>query len=110
MKRRTLTAALAAVAVAGLALAGCSSNSGSSGGSGGTVSYMTWEANDTNAALDASFKKFEKSSGITVDRQEAPNADYTQKLASLLLAKKAPDYFWCSTTQEQDSTKSPVLT
>ena len=109
MKRRTL-ALVATIAAAGLTLAGCSSTSGQIDSSkGATVSYMTWESTDTNAALDATFKKFTKSDDIKMARQDAPNTDYAQKLASLLLAKKAPDFFWCSTTQEQNLAAEGLL-
>jgi ABC-type glycerol-3-phosphate transport system substrate-binding protein len=102
MQRTRLIAAAAAVALVGLGLTGCSTSGTASGGSGSTVSYMTWESNSTNSALDATMKKFDKSSGITVKREAAPNADYAQKLASLILAKKAPDFFWCTTAEAQN--------
>jgi ABC-type glycerol-3-phosphate transport system substrate-binding protein len=108
MKRRIL-AITVTIAAAGLTLAGCSSNSGGGSTEGTTVSYMTWESTDTNAALDATFKKFTKSDDITMSRKDAPNTDYAQKLASLLLAKKAPDFFWCSTTQEQNLAAEGLL-
>ncbi|GAB3804226.1 hypothetical protein GCM10028798_24190 [Humibacter antri] len=109
MHRTRWAAATAAAAIVGLALAGCStSGSGSAHGSG-TVTYMTWETNATNAALDKSMAKFEKSSGIHVTREAAPNADYAQKLASLILAKKAPSYFWCTTAQAQNLAAEGLL-
>jgi multiple sugar transport system substrate-binding protein len=106
------TTAVAVLAVTTLALAACGSGaSGGSGGAGGDskVSYMTWESQDTNQALDTSFATWSKTSGITMDRQDAPNADYAQKLASLILSKKAPDFFWCSTTQEQNLASEGLL-
>jgi multiple sugar transport system substrate-binding protein len=66
-----------------------------------TVSWMSWESAQTNTAMDASFAAFTTSSGIKMRREAAPNADYAQKLASLILSKKVPDFFWCSTAEEQ---------
>lgn len=96
----------AVLAVAGLALAGC--GGGGSGGAtnGGTISYMTWESVPTNAALDKSMGKMQ---GVTVKREESPNADYAQKLASLIMSKKAPDFFWCSNSQEQNLAAEGLL-
>jgi ABC-type glycerol-3-phosphate transport system substrate-binding protein len=70
---------------------------------------MTWEANPTNAAFDKTMKSFSGSSGITVKREAAPNADYAQKLASLILAKKAPDFFWCTAAQGQNLAAEGLL-
>ncbi|MGC5165251.1 ABC transporter substrate-binding protein [Luteimicrobium sp. DT211] len=110
---RTKFAAVGAVAVAAaVSLTACSSSSGGGGSdssSGGTVTYMTWESNPTNAAFDATMKSFSGSSGITVKREAAPNADYAQKLASLILAKKAPDFFWCTPSQAQNLAAEGLL-
>jgi ABC-type glycerol-3-phosphate transport system substrate-binding protein len=110
MHRKQLTVASAAIALAaGLALAGCGSASPASSSGKVTVTYMTWEANDTNAALDATMAKFTQSSGIAVQREAAPNADYAQKLASLIMAKKAPDFFWCTTAEAQNLATEGLL-
>ncbi|WFR67086.1 extracellular solute-binding protein [Curtobacterium flaccumfaciens] len=110
MHRKRLLAATAAIALAGLTLAGCSSSGSATGSSSGaTVSYMTWESNTTNSALDKTMAKFAKSSGIKVSREAAPNADYAQKLASLILAKKAPDVFWCTTAEAQNLASEGLL-
>lgn len=112
MYHRKLALASAVIALAGMALAGCSSaDSGGGSGSSGkvTVTYMTWEANDTNAALDATMAKFSRSSGIGIQREAAPNADYAQKLASLIMAKNAPDFFWCTTTEAQNLAAEGLL-
>lgn len=63
---------------------------------------MTWESNQSNAALDKSMAEFTKSSGITVKREAAPNADYAQKLASLIQSKRAPSFFWCTPAEAQN--------
>jgi len=102
-------AALAAAGLVSLGLAGCGSAASTSSSSGGSVSYMTWESNQTNAAFDKTMAKFEKSSGIKVTREEAPNADYAQKLASLIMSKKAPDYFWCTTAEAQNLAAEGLL-
>ncbi|HEY3559111.1 MAG TPA: extracellular solute-binding protein [Kribbella sp.] len=98
--------ATAVLAVAGLALAGCGGGSDAGGKSGGTISYMTWESVATNAALDKSMAKMQ---GVSVKREESPNADYAQKLASLIMSKKAPDFFWCSNSQEQNLAAEGLL-
>ncbi|MCL2532557.1 MAG: extracellular solute-binding protein [Nocardiaceae bacterium] len=106
---RTITV-LAAATLVGAGLAGCSSSASTTGNAAsGPVSYMTWESNQTNAALDATMKKFSASSKITVTREEAPNADYAQKLASLIMAKKAPDFFWCTTAEAQNLAAEGLL-
>lgn len=88
--------------VAAMALAGCGSSGGTSAADSRTVAYMSWETNDANAALDKSMASFSKSSGITVKREAAPNADYAQKLASMIQSKKAPNFFWCTPAQAQN--------
>ncbi|MFF0343688.1 ABC transporter substrate-binding protein [Kribbella sp. NPDC004875] len=99
--------ATAVLVVAGLALAGCGGGgSGAAKGGDGNVTYMTWESVATNAALDKSMAKMD---GVTVKREESPNADYAQKLASLIMSKKAPDFFWCSNSQEQNLAAEGLL-
>lgn len=105
--RRRIAAAIGAVGLVGAALAGCSSGTSASGST--TVSYMTWESTATNASIDAAMKPFEKSQKLDVTRLDSPNADYAQKLASLILSKKAPDFFWCSTAQEQNLAAEGLL-
>jgi ABC-type glycerol-3-phosphate transport system substrate-binding protein len=99
------TAAL--LAATGLALAGCGGGDGdAASGDGATITYMTWESVPTNQALDKSMAKLD---GVTVKREESPNADYAQKLASLIISKKAPDFFWCSNSQEQNLAAEGLL-
>jgi len=62
-----------------------------------------------NDALDATMASFSDSSGIAVKREAAPNADYAQKLASLILSKKAPDFFWCTAAQGQNLAAEGLL-
>jgi multiple sugar transport system substrate-binding protein len=106
VRLRTLTVALALVATVAAA-AGC--GSGGSGGGSDTVTWMSWETAQTNQALDASFARFASSSGLTLKREAAPNADYAQKLASLIMSKKVPDFFWCSNVQEQTLASQGLL-
>jgi multiple sugar transport system substrate-binding protein len=109
MYRKHLIAASAVIALAAAALAGCGT-SGQAGSSGKvTVTYMTWEANSTNAALDATMAEFAKSTGIGIQRESAPNADYAQKLASLIMDKNAPDFFWCTTAEAQNLAAEGLL-
>lgn len=106
MRRTHLIAAAAVLAIAGSTLAAC--GSAASAGAN-TVTYMTWESTSTDNALDATMAKFAKSSGIDVQREAAPNADYAQKLASLIMAKKAPDFFWCTTAEAQNLAAEGLL-
>jgi ABC-type glycerol-3-phosphate transport system substrate-binding protein len=109
MKKQLLGVVAAAVATT-LAVSACGPSSDSATSTeGATVSYMTWESNATNKALDATMKKFATDQKITVKREQAPNADYSQKLASLIMAKKAPDFFWCTTSQEQNLAAEGLL-
>jgi multiple sugar transport system substrate-binding protein len=63
---------------------------------------MTWENNDTNAALDAAMATFMKANpNITVTRIPSPNTDYGQKINSMLQAKQLPDIFWSGNDTEQ---------
>lgn len=105
MKVHAIGVAVAAAAL--LASTGCGSSSGAHAAT--TVTWMSWETNQTNAAMDAAFKGFTKSSGITLKRQAAPNADYAQKLASLIMSKKMPDFFWCSNVEEQTLASQGLL-
>jgi multiple sugar transport system substrate-binding protein len=67
-----------------------------------TVTLMTWEGKDTNAAIDAALAKFmQQNPTIKVQRIESPNSDYGQKLSSLVVAKKLPDIFWAGNDTEQ---------
>ena len=109
MRFRTLTVAVALVASVATVAAAAGCGGSDSGGGSKTVTWMSWETNQTNAALDASFAKFAKSSGITAKREAAPNADYAQKLASLIMSKKVPDFFWCSNVQEQTLASQGLL-
>ena len=93
--------ALLAVSASVAATAACGSNGGSSSAGSSTVTWMSWETTQTNQAMDKSFQAFTSSSGITLKREEAPGADYSQKLASMIMSKKVPDFFWCSNVEEQ---------
>ncbi|HWK92053.1 MAG TPA: extracellular solute-binding protein [Luteimicrobium sp.] len=112
MTRKNLAAVGAVAVVAATCLTACSSSSsdgGSDSTAGGTVTYMTWESNPTNAAFDKTMATFTSTSGVTVKREAAPNADYAQKLASMILSKKAPDFFWCTPAQAQNLAAEGLL-
>lgn len=109
MSRKNLAALAAVTVVATAALTACGSSDDGSSSGGGAVTYMTWETNATNAAFDKTMQAFSDSSKIGVEREEAPNADYAQKLASLILAKKAPDFFWCTAAQGQNLAAEGLL-
>jgi multiple sugar transport system substrate-binding protein len=108
VKTRKLGVLLAAVTVAAGAAA-CGNSGSGDAKADNTVSWMSWETTQANAAMDASFAAFTQSSGITMRRQEAPNADYAQKLASLIMSKKVPDFFWCSTAEEKTLASQHLL-
>lgn len=105
--RTKWVATLAAATMVGLGLTGCSASSAASDSD--AVTYMTWESIPTNTAFDETMAKFEKSSGIRVERSDSPNADYAQKLASLMIARKAPDFFWCTTAEAQNLADEGLL-
>jgi ABC-type glycerol-3-phosphate transport system substrate-binding protein len=68
-----------------------------------TVTVMTWESAETNAAIDKALAGF-KDDKITVKRVDTPSGGYGDKLASLTQAKKLPDLFWCGNDTEQQYT------
>ncbi|HEY2672938.1 MAG TPA: extracellular solute-binding protein [Rugosimonospora sp.] len=100
--------ALLAVIASVAAATACGSGGGSSS-SANTVTWMSWETDQTNQAMDKSFQAFTKSSGIKIQREAAPAADYSQKLASLIMAKKVPEFFWCSNAEEQTLASQGLL-
>lgn len=75
-----------------------------------TVTYMTWENNDTNAALDKAMQTFmQKNPDINVQRIPSPNSDYGQKLNSLVQAKQLPDVVWSGNDTEQQFGAEGIL-
>lgn len=67
-----------------------------------TVTYMTWENNDTNASIDKAMEIFSKANpDIEVKRIASPSSDYGQKLSSMAQAKQLPDIFWTGNDTEQ---------
>lgn len=75
-----------------------------------TVTVLTWEGTDTNAAIDKALKDFmNQNPDITVQRLESPNSGYGDKLSSLVQAKKMPDLFWCGNDTEQQYTSQGLL-
>lgn len=107
MKRTYLATTLAC---AGLLTATACSGSDSGGTSDGpvTVTVMTWESVQTNAAIKKALAEF-KDDNIKVELLETPSGNYGDKLASLTQAKKLPDLFWCGNDTEQQYTTQGLL-
>jgi ABC-type glycerol-3-phosphate transport system substrate-binding protein len=105
------TISVTALACAGLlAATACSGGSDSGGSSDGpvTVTVMTWESAETNAAIKKALADF-KDDNITVQLLDTPSGQYGDKLASLTQAKKLPDLFWCGNDTEQQYTSQGLL-
>lgn len=65
-----------------------------------TVTLMTWEGADTNAAVDAALATFmEENPGIVVERLPSPNTGYGERLSAMQLAGELPDIFWSGNDQ-----------
>lgn len=107
MKRTYLVTTLAC---AGLLTATACSGSDSGGTTDGpvTVTVMTWESAQTNAAIKKALTGF-KDENITVELLETPAGNFGDKLASLTQAKKLPDLFWCGNDTEQQYTSQGLL-
>lgn len=85
----------AVAAVTAFAATGCSGLSSSYSKDPDAITYFTWEDTTTNAALDQAFAGF-SDGNKHVERINIPAAEYNQKLTSLTLAQKLPDFFWCN--------------
>jgi ABC-type glycerol-3-phosphate transport system substrate-binding protein len=99
------------LACAGLLAATACSGSDSGGGSSSgpvTVTVMTWESAQTNAAIKKALADF-KDDNITVQLLDTPAGNFGDKLASLTQAKKLPDLFWCGNDTEQQYTSQGLL-
>ncbi len=108
MKR---TFIMTSLACAGLLTATACSGSDSGGGSSEgpvTVTVMTWESAQTNAAIKKALADF-KDDKITVQLVDTPAGNFGDKLASLTQAKKLPDLFWCGNDTEQQYTSQGLL-
>jgi multiple sugar transport system substrate-binding protein len=65
-----------------------------------TVTVMTWEGADTNAAIDAALATFmEANPSIVVERLPSPNSGYGERLSAMQLAGELPDVFWSGNDQ-----------
>ena len=107
MKTKIIGAALAGAGL--LAATACSgSDSGGSGDGPVTVTVMTWESAQTNAAIKKALADF-KEPDITVQLLDTPAGNFGDKLASLTQAKKLPDLFWCGNDTEQQYTTQGLL-
>ncbi len=75
--------------------AGAAATAPAATGGKATVTVMTWEGNDTNAAIDEALKAFMAANpDITVQRIPSPNSGYGDKLNSMVQANQLPDIFW----------------
>jgi ABC-type glycerol-3-phosphate transport system substrate-binding protein len=88
----------------------CSGSDSGGGSSDGpvTVTVMTWESAQTNAAIKKALADF-KDDNITVQLLDTPAGNFGDKLASLTQAKKLPDLFWCGNDTEQQYTSQGLL-
>lgn len=60
----------------------------------GTYTFMTWESDDMNSKIVASFDSFmEEHPGVVVELTAAPLSDYGTKLKTMLSSGTAPDIF-----------------
>src|SRR3712207_6190082 len=95
MKRSTLVPFALVCAGVLAAVGACGGGESPSQGSGpATVTVMTWESAETNAAIDKALATF-ANPDVKVQRIDAPSGKYGDQLASLTQAKKLPDLFWC---------------
>ncbi|GCE10196.1 ABC transporter substrate-binding protein [Tengunoibacter tsumagoiensis] len=81
-------------------LTACGGASSTSSSDKPTVTFMTWESNNTNVAIDSALAKMNDSS-LTIKRLPTPSTDFDQKITSLTTAKSLPDFFWCGNDTEQ---------
>lgn len=92
-RRRALRATVA-LAVVGIAVAGLTACSGSSSGdaNSGTVTFLSWDNQDTMQPLIDQFEK--ENPGLKVNASYAPPvSDYVQKLQTQLGSNTGPDVF-----------------
>ncbi|QDP95719.1 extracellular solute-binding protein [Microlunatus elymi] len=94
-KKLIKLAAVGIAAVTALVATGCSGLSSSYSTDPTAITYFTWEDTTTNAALDEAFSGWSDGQ-YHVQRMNIPSAAYNQKLTSLTLAQKLPDFFWCN--------------
>ena len=108
MKRTYIVTTLACAGL--LAATACSGSDSGGGSSDGpvTVTVMTWESAETNAAIKKALADF-KEDNITVQLLDTPAGNFGDKLASLTQAKKLPDLFWCGNDTEQQYTSQGLL-
>lgn len=66
------------------------------------VTFMTWESNETNAAIDKALESFNAANpDIEVERLETPNTNYGDKIQAMVQASELPDLFWSGNDTEQ---------
>jgi ABC-type glycerol-3-phosphate transport system substrate-binding protein len=92
---RRVTTAVALIALA-TGSAGCSGLTSAYTPDPHVITYLTWEDTTTNAAFDKAFDAYSHGE-YRVKRIDAPSAEYNQKITSLSIAERLPDFFWCNT-------------
>lgn len=107
--------AAAGIAVAMLALSACSSGgsaTGTSSSSGsetrGSITFRLWDEQAAKAYKEA-LPAFEKETGITVNIETVPWADYWTTLRNDIAAGSAPDVFWTNSSNYDDYAKAGKL-
>ncbi len=89
-RRSFLKTSASALGAAGLVgVAGCSSG-GSQGGSD-SITFLNWDPVTKGTPVANAVADFQKSSGIKVQVQPAPNADYDTKLLTIMSSGSTPD-------------------
>jgi ABC-type glycerol-3-phosphate transport system substrate-binding protein len=108
MKRLIIPLACVSLLTACSGFSSGSSEPSAKPGEPATVTVMTWESKETNAAIDKALQGF-SDPNIKVQRIDTPSGAYGDKLASLTQAKKLPDLFWCGNDTEQQYTGQNLL-
>ncbi|MFD0693736.1 extracellular solute-binding protein [Paenibacillus sp. GCM10027628] len=98
MKKKTASAAIAAVMLIGTTLAGCSSGDNKSGG-GGKVTLSVWAMGDSSKPMEQMAEAFTKENpDITIKVQAIPWGSAHDKLLTAVASKKGPDVLQMGTT------------
>lgn len=88
LTRRGFLGAAAALGAAGIAACG---NDGTTASSGKNITFLNWDPIAKGEPLSNAVAAFEKSSGLQVTIQPAPNADYDTKLLTIMSSGATPD-------------------
>ncbi|MFZ1383236.1 MAG: sugar ABC transporter substrate-binding protein [Scrofimicrobium sp.] len=117
-RRRNLLSLAAAVSV--MALAACSSGGGATseqsessgkdagGADGGSISFRLWDEQAAEA-YETVLPKFEEETGISVDVEVIPWAEYWNSLRNDIASGDAPDVFWTNSSNYSDYAQAGKL-